>query len=245
VATTAAAMVNSAAAGDVDQDGDIEIALIVADGTVNLWTLESIPYRGYLTEWSTFFHDLWNTGWLHPKPPQNLTVLEAGYWAQLYWDPSPEPDIAGYNVYRSSNSGGPYNRLNDSLITTTYYFDNPDTLSQYYFYCVTAIIKGMAESHLSNEDSAWVGIKENSGNQASKNFILSNPLRNKLTIYLPDKINNWTVNIYTADGTLIKTLSGKEKIEWQPGRLLPHGIYFADLNQNSQKHIIKKIIYLK
>lgn len=245
VATTAAALVNSPAAADVDQDGDIEVALIVADGTVNLWTIESIPYRGYLTEWTTFFHDLWNTGWLHPKPPQNLTVSETGQGAQLYWDPAPEPDIAGYNIYRSTNSGGPYDRLNDSLITITSYFDNPDTLGQYYFYCVTAMTRAMAESHLSNEDSAWVGIQENTGKISPENFLVSNPLRNKLIFNLPDKIHNWTVNIYNAHGVLIKTLSGVKIIKWQPESSLSNGIYFAAFSRDSQKQIIKKIVYLK
>src|SRR4030042_752840 len=45
--TTAAALGNSAAVADVDGDGDIEIALVVMDGTVNLWTLDSVAYRGY------------------------------------------------------------------------------------------------------------------------------------------------------------------------------------------------------
>lgn len=81
IPTTAATMVNSAAVGDVDLDGDIEIALVVLDGTVNLWSLDSIPYHGYLTDWGTFFHDIWNTGWLHPAPPQNLVITEVPNWA--------------------------------------------------------------------------------------------------------------------------------------------------------------------
>ena len=67
-------MVNSAAVADVDGDGDIEIALVVANGTVNLWTIEDVPYRPYLTDWGTYFHDNWNTGWFHPLSPQNLTA---------------------------------------------------------------------------------------------------------------------------------------------------------------------------
>jgi len=43
---------------------------------------------------------------------------------QLVWDPNPEPDVAGYNVYRSLDQGGPYSRLNSSLVTSAQYDDN-------------------------------------------------------------------------------------------------------------------------
>jgi hypothetical protein len=142
-------MVNSAAVGDVDGDGDIEIALIVLGGTVYLWTIEDMPYRKYLTDWGTYFHDNWNTGWFHPLSPQNPTAAISGNSVHLSWNANTESDIAGYNVYRSDTSGGPYDKINSSLITETFYTDITGTEDNYY--CVTAEIYACAESRFSNE----------------------------------------------------------------------------------------------
>ena len=149
------AMVNSAAVGDVDGDGDIEIALVVNSGTVNLWTIEDIPYKAYLTEWGTWFHDNWNTGWFHPRSPQNLTAEMYYDSVDLNWNANTEPDIAGYNVYRSETSGGPYTKLNNTLITDTSYNYISDSEDNYY--CVTAEIKAKTESRLSTEVFGQVG----------------------------------------------------------------------------------------
>ena len=153
----APAMVNSPAVGDVDGDGDIEIALIVLGGTVHLWTLEGIPHKKYLTEWGTWFHDNWNTGWFHPLSPQNPTAAFSENSVNLNWNANTEPDIAGYNIYRSDISGGPYVKINSTLITETFYNDNSGIEDHYY--CITAKIHGDAESRLSTEvicQTGWI-----------------------------------------------------------------------------------------
>jgi hypothetical protein len=153
----APAMVNSPAVGDVDGDGDIEIALIVLGGTVSLWTLENVQYRSYLTEWGTYFHDNWNTGWYHPLSPQNLTAGFSGNSVNLNWNANTEPDLSGYNIYRSDTSGGPYTKINSTLITETFYNDISGIEDHYY--CVTAEIYGDAESRLSTEvicQTGWI-----------------------------------------------------------------------------------------
>ncbi len=150
-------MVNSAAVGDVDGDGDIEIALIVLGGTVYLWTIEDMPYRKYLTDWGTYFHDNWNTGWFHPLSPQNPTAAISGNSIHLCWNANTESDIAGYNVYRSDIPGGPYEKINSILITETFYNDITGTEDNYY--CVTAEIQACTESRLSNEaifQTGWI-----------------------------------------------------------------------------------------
>ncbi len=58
-----------------------------------------------------------------PMEPQNLVVsLDAGEIV-LSWDPRPETNLTGYFVYRSSVSGGPYERVNDAPLTETVYTD--------------------------------------------------------------------------------------------------------------------------
>ena len=71
---------------------------------------------------------------------------------ELAWDASPGPDIAGYNVYRSSQSGnftsGPMN--GPSLISTTWFTDF-NVGGGTYYYVVKAVNSGGEESEASNE----------------------------------------------------------------------------------------------
>jgi hypothetical protein len=231
VATTGATMVNSAAAADVDGDGDIEIALIVNDGTVNLWTLDSVPYRGYLTEWRTGFHDNWNTGWLHPKPPQNLRVYMApAPDVHVGWSPNSEPDLAGYNVYRSYVSGGPYFKVNDSLIVDTIYFDYEAIEDTIYYYCATALTEGMAESRLSNEDSIIASIQEQVPEIINDYHIFPNPCTQSISFACPPSVFSRIV-IYDVKGACIKHLNGWGTITWQPGSRCSQGVYFARIER--------------
>jgi fibronectin type 3 domain-containing protein len=59
-------------------------------------------------------------------------------------------------VYRSSVSGGPYTKLNSSLVTTTSYIDTTVQPGQTYYYVVTSVGSGGVESAFSTEVSATV-----------------------------------------------------------------------------------------
>jgi hypothetical protein len=228
VATTAATMVNSVAVGDVDLDGDIEIALVVNDGTVNLWTIDSVAYHGYMTEWGTFFHDTWNTGWLHPAPPQDLGTTVGTDYIVLTWLPNTEPDICGYNVYRADVSGGPYEKLNTSLITDTTYIDTTVVSGTGYYYCVTASIKALAESRLSSETYAYVGIKEFSPYRLTRINVGPNPFKEQLVFSTPED-RPVQIEIYDIKGSLITVLHGKGSVYWKPDNAMPAGVYMIKI----------------
>jgi IPT/TIG domain len=59
--------------------------------------------------------------------------------------------VSGYNVYRSSTSGGPYSRLNSTLIGSTSFNDNNVQAGQTYFYVTTAVNGSNVESGYSNQ----------------------------------------------------------------------------------------------
>jgi hypothetical protein len=61
------------------------------------------------------------------------------YSVSLTWTASASPNIAGYNVYRSTTSGGPYTQLNSSLVTTFPFIDSTVTAGQIYYYVATAV----------------------------------------------------------------------------------------------------------
>ena len=57
-----------------------------------------------------------------PPAPGSLTASVVGPDVQLDW-PTVAGDTGGYNVYRSSTSGGPYTLLNQGLVTVSRYTD--------------------------------------------------------------------------------------------------------------------------
>jgi hypothetical protein len=90
------------------------------------------------------------------------TVTLSGTGAQpvshsvtLSWSAS-SSSVTGYNVYRSTVSGGPYTKLNSSLIATTSYTDTAVVAGQTYYYVVTSVDSSNMESAYSNEVSALV-----------------------------------------------------------------------------------------
>jgi len=81
----------------------------------------------------------------------HLFVLGQTPSVQLEWDSNSEPDLAGYNIYRSSQSGFGYVRLNSTLIVGTTYTDTTIEAGQTYYYVSTAVNTSDLESGFSNE----------------------------------------------------------------------------------------------
>jgi hypothetical protein len=92
-------------------------------------------------------------GGVHQTTTVNLTVTAQ---VALSWTASQSPGTAGYNVYRSTTSGGPYTKLNSSLDTITSYNDQAVQDGYTYYYVTTAVNDLGVESSYSNEASAIV-----------------------------------------------------------------------------------------
>ena len=91
---------------------------------------------------------------LPPAAPTGLTATAGNNTVSLDWNNNSEPDINGYNVYRSTTSGGGYAKLNGSLLTSSDYNDSNVSNGTTYYYVVTAVDAGSNESGYSNEVSA-------------------------------------------------------------------------------------------
>jgi hypothetical protein len=94
-----------------------------------------------------------NGGGIQHTATVNLTVTAE---VSLSWTASSSPGIAGYNAYRSTTSGGPYAKLNSTLISTTNYNDLMVQNGYTYYYVTTAVNDQGMESAYSNESSATV-----------------------------------------------------------------------------------------
>lgn len=60
ITTPGACGPNSPELGDVDLDGDLDLAFTMLSGEVAIWDLD-VPYDAQALEWATLFHDDWNT----------------------------------------------------------------------------------------------------------------------------------------------------------------------------------------
>lgn len=74
----------------------------------------------------------------------------------LSWDPSTST-VVGYNLYRGTQTGGPYStKLNSSLLSATAFTDSNVQSGTTYYYVSTAVDSNNVESGYSNEASAPV-----------------------------------------------------------------------------------------
>ena len=94
-----------------------------------------------------------NGGGIQQQVTITLTVTAQ---VALSWTASSSPGIAGYNAYRSTNSNGPYTKLNATLISTTNYNDQAVQSGNTYYYVTTAVDSQGDESAYSNQASATI-----------------------------------------------------------------------------------------
>jgi hypothetical protein len=87
-----------------------------------------------------------------PSAPQGLEAAAQPAAGQtparvdLSWAINPEPDIAGYNIYRSDSAGGTMVRLNEALLPTPVFQDASVQPGGQYTYQVTAVSRVGLES---------------------------------------------------------------------------------------------------
>ena len=82
-------------------------------------------------------------------------IQPAQHSVSLSWSPSTSV-VTGYNVYRGTQSGGPYTQINTSLQPGTSYSDTSVQSGLAYFYVVTAVDANSQESAYSNETTALI-----------------------------------------------------------------------------------------
>ncbi len=77
-----------------------------------------------------------------PSAPTSITVAAAPGRLSIFFPANPEADIAGYNIYRSTDSDLPkdkWNKLNPALLTRTTFQDERVESGKRYYYYLTAI----------------------------------------------------------------------------------------------------------
>lgn len=89
-----------------------------------------------------------------PFKPTGLLAFAGQDSVQLLWAANVDYDMAGYNVYRSQTSGGPYEKVNVQLVEETSYIDRTVTNEIVYYYVISAVDIYENESLYSDEIDA-------------------------------------------------------------------------------------------
>ena len=143
-----------------------------------------------------------------PSAPTGLVATAGDTVVDLSWEANTESDLAGYNVYRSEASSGPYNKVNAELITTTTYHDTGLTNGTTYYYVVTAVDNANNESTYSNEVSAtpeaWISNVSDSPDAFSPNA--DNRYDTSTISYFLTKKGSVTIKLYDENNNLVRTL---------------------------------------
>ncbi|MCK4545949.1 MAG: VCBS repeat-containing protein [Candidatus Eisenbacteria sp.] len=111
-----------------------------------------------------------------PSPPTELEAKPAAEWIDLLWEPSPEEDVFGYNVYRS-DGGGPFQRVTERLDEgSSCHRDCGLAPESHFVYRVTAVDTSGNESAPTGTLDIWSAAPQQSGFPVtSMNSFFSSP----------------------------------------------------------------------
>ena len=131
----------------------ISFPLTIAAGTSVPFTLTFVPQTSGLATGTLSFAD--NASNVPTEALSGTGVASTQHSVSLSWTDSGS-GIVGYNVYRSSISGGPYAKINSALDSTTTYTDTSVLAGKTYYYVTTSVNGSGMQSGYSNQARAVV-----------------------------------------------------------------------------------------
>ncbi len=89
-----------------------------------------------------------------PSPPTGLVAVFQAGGVALRWDESPEPDIAGYDVYRREEGTQTFEKISPQPVKESYFLDPTASPLKSYSYRLKAVDSSGKESEFSKEAEA-------------------------------------------------------------------------------------------
>lgn len=184
----------------------------------------------------------------------------------LVWEPSENPNILGYKLYRANSSLSRFSFLSSIDHPDSIYVDEDMQWDTHYYYAVTSIDKFDNESSFSNIVDTTLSLPTLIGQKArSDSSSSSKPTKFQLFQNHPNPFNTSTkisytlpkdghvaLGIYNANGEKVITLfdgfqfKGDQTIEWHGvdhnGSTISTGVYFVHLKTENQSQIIKILL---
>jgi hypothetical protein len=94
-------------------------------------------------------HRFWEVDDMPPSAPSGLSTSPGDNFIEIFWRPSPDGDVAGYNIYCSTSANGRFTYIGSS--TDAYYVDRGAKNGTTYYYAISAYDVNDNESQLSRE----------------------------------------------------------------------------------------------
>lgn len=146
-----------------------------------------------------------------PAAPSGLAAVRQVVNVHLDWNDNAEPDLAGYNVYRSTTSGSGYQKINGTLTADSQYVDTGTESGRTYYYVVRAVDTSWNESAASGEQAVtlpamslgsilrewWTGISGSAVSQLTSHPNYPNNPSGRQQISLLEGPVNWADNYGT------------------------------------------------
>jgi fibronectin type 3 domain-containing protein len=131
------------------------LPLTLADGQSIPYTVTFLPQSsGTASASISFFSNATNSP--ATESLSGTGVAPVQHSVDLSWRASGTPGVVGYYVYRSTVSGGPYDKITPSPDPTLTYSDANVASGQTYYYVITAQDGGGMESTYSNQATVTV-----------------------------------------------------------------------------------------
>jgi hypothetical protein len=173
-----------------------------------------------------------------PAPVAGLSATPGPQGILLNWSPSPEPDVAGYIIYRGYE-GGELSALTDVLIQTTSYVDMELIAGVTYSYAVTATDSFGNESAVAQSASATAPSVGPAMTRLLAPFPDPCVKQALLRFDIAERAAMYTLRIFDINGRLVKELGHGSAIPGQYSKLwdltgdggerVAPGIYFSVL----------------
>ncbi len=88
-----------------------------------------------------------------PKPPTNYAVVAGNARVDMSWTASADPAAAGTNIYRTTNLGSPYTKVNGAPVSGTSFTDTTVINGTTYFYRAVSVDSGGFEGAVTNTNA--------------------------------------------------------------------------------------------
>jgi len=133
----------------------ISLPVTIAAGHSVPYTVNFTPQQGGTAFASLSFVSSGSDSKISESLTGGGVAAEANQGVVLSWNPSTS-QVAGYNVYRSGQSGGPYAKINNQLDNGTTYTDTSVSPGQTYYYVIAAVNSTGQQSTYSNQAQAAI-----------------------------------------------------------------------------------------